>query len=187
MQKDFNMEYTNTAWHPSYSLDVVHAIRRALIHRGLNLPQDDGLTSATENTPEEKLMYTTTESQETLFKADTVSPFAFYRDTIQIDREKLTIVHRASFRTADIISVQICDILNVEVKVGPIFGSLVLSSKYFVNATQTVNFLRRKDVLRCQRLVQGSIIANRKKIDYSGIEKGQLVALLMDMGQGATA
>jgi hypothetical protein len=61
-----------------------------------------------------------------------------------------------------------------------------LSSKYFINSAQTVNFLRRKDVIECQRLIQGSLIANRKQIDYSGIEKEQLIALLEDMGQGAT-
>ncbi|HXB13440.1 MAG TPA: hypothetical protein VNZ45_15740, partial [Bacteroidia bacterium] len=84
-------------------------------------------------------------------------------------------------------SVQISDILSVQGRVGPLFGSLVLSSKYFINSIQTVDFLRRKDVLKFQRLIQGSLIAHHEKIDCSGIEKGQLVALLMDLGQGAIA
>ncbi|HUD07043.1 MAG TPA: hypothetical protein VMR34_04090 [Candidatus Saccharimonadales bacterium] len=171
---------------PIRSLDIIQGIKRALIHRGLHSGEEKTVTSVTENTPEEKLMYTTTESQDILFKANTISPFSFFRDTIEIDREKLTIVRRSSFRTADIISVQICDILNVEVRVGPLFGSLILSSKFFINTTQAINYLSRKDVIKCQRLIQGSIIANRKKIDYSSIEKGQLIALLADMGQGAT-
>lgn len=176
-------------WQSIYSIDLVQGVKKELIHRGLHSKGgDEEITaSITENTPEEKLMYTTTESQETLLLANTVFPFVIFRDTIQIDREKLTIVHRSSFRTADIISVQISDILSVQGKVGPLFGSLVLSSKYFINSIQTVNFLRRKDVLKFQRLIQGSLIAHHEKIDCSGIEKNQLVALLTDLGQGATA
>jgi hypothetical protein len=180
------MNNATEAWYPHYVLDVIQAIKRALIHRGLHLKNNEDLTKATEITPEEKLMYTTKESQETLLTADTVFPF-FFRDTIQIDREKLTIVHRSSFRTANIISVQISDILSVQGRVGPLFGSLVLSSKYFINSIQTVDFLRRRDVLKFQRLIQGSLIAHHEEIDCSSIEKIQLVALLTDLGQGATA
>lgn len=157
------------------------------MHRGLHEKQQPAEPPDIEVTSEEKLIYATTESQETLLTADTIFPFVLFKDTIQIDREKLTIVHRSSFRTADIISVQISDILSVQGKVGPLFGSLVLSSKYFINSIQTVNFLRRRDVLEFQRLIQGSMIAHNDKIDCTGIEKDQLVALLTDLGQGATA
>ena len=172
-------------WYPKYPLDVVQAIRGALSRRKLNRQQNEGLISATEDTPEEKLMYTTTESQDALLSANTVFPFTLFRSTVQIDRDKLTIIRRSFFWTADTISVQICDILNVEVNVGPFFGSVVMSSKYFNKNIKSVNFLWRQDAIKFQRLVQGSIIASRKQIDYSGIEKEQLVTLLSDLGQGA--
>ena len=174
-------------WYPKYPLDVVRAIRRALPRRKQYPQESEGLISVVEDTPEEKLMNTTVETQETLLTADTVFPFTLFRSTVQIDRHKLTIIRRSFFWTADTISVQICDILNVEVNVGPFFGSVVMSSKYFNKKYKSVNFLWRHDAIKFQRLVQGSIIASRKQIDYSGIEKEQLVALLSDLGQGATA
>lgn len=174
-------------WYPKYPLDVVQAIRGALSRRTPHNQQTEGLVSATEDTPEEKLINTTSESQDALLSADTVFPFTLFRSTIQIDRHKLTIIRRSFFWTADTISVQICDILNVEVNVGPFFGSVVMSSKYFNKNIKSVNFLRRQDAINFQRLVQGSIIASRKQIDYSGIEKEQLITLLSDLGQGATA
>jgi hypothetical protein len=174
-------------WYPKYPLDVVQAIRSALSKRTLYKQQNEGLISATVDTPEEKLMNTTVETQETLLTADTVFPFTLFRSTVQIDRHKLTIIRRSFFWTADTISVQICDILNVEVNVGPFFGSVVISSKYFNKTIKSINFLWRKDAINFQRLVQGSIIASRKQIDYTGIEKEQLVTLLSDLGQGATA
>ncbi len=181
------MKHTYRFWDSNNSLDAVMAINKVVRRRGLRRKRTENLAPTIESTPEEKLLFTTTESQETLLTADTIAPFTFFRDTIHIDREKLTIVHRSSFRTADIMSVQIRDILSVQGKVGPLFGSLVLSSKYFINSIQTINYLRRSDVLKFQRLIQGSLIAHNENINCSGIEKEQLVTLLSDLGQGATA
>jgi len=178
------MNQITESWYAKYPLNVVQAIKRALPRRALILKKQKEPVPVVENTAEEKLMYATTESQETLFRATTIFPFVLNRDTILMDREKLTITHKSYLRIADTISVQICDILNVEGKVGPFFGSLILTSKYFINNIQHANYLRRSDVIKFQRLIQGSIIANRKKIDYSGIEKRQLITLLTDLGQG---
>jgi hypothetical protein len=180
------MNQITDTWYSNYPFDVVQAIKRALPQRLSNSKKREKLVPVFENTPEEKLMYTTVESQETLLKASTVFPFVLTRDTIQVDRDKITIAHRSYLRTADIMSVQICDVLSVEMKVGPFFGSLILTSKYFKKNVQSVNYLQRGEVIKLQRLIQGSIIAHRKNIDYSGIEKEQLIALLTDLGQGTT-
>jgi len=174
---------TNT-WYAISPLDIVRAIKRALPQRSLIPKRHEEALPAAEQTPEEKLMYTTVESQETLLKASSIFPFVLNRDTIQVDRDKLTIAHRSYLNTADIMSVQICDILSVQMKLGPFFGCLILTSKYFRNNEQTVNYLKRSDVILLQELIQGSIIAKRKNIDYSGIEKEQLTVLLTDLGQG---
>jgi hypothetical protein len=171
---------------PEYSIDIVQAINKVLSQRRLNL-KGEGLSLARINTAEEKLMNATTESQEYLLTGNTVFPFTLFPDTITLDREKLTIAHRTFFSTGDVISMQIADILSVQGNVGPLFGNLVLSTKYFNNSTQTVKFLRRRDVLKFQRLIQGSIIAHHKQIDCSDIESIQLVALLSDLGQGTNS
>jgi hypothetical protein len=165
---------------------VVRAIKKALPGRRLSSTSEERV-SAPETTQEEKLIYATTEAQDTLLAASTVFPFVLFKDTIQLDREKLTIIHRSFFRTSDTISVQIGDILSVKSNVGPFFGNITLSTKYFTNSIQNVSFLRRSDVIKFQRLIQGRLIAHERQIDCSDVESAQLVTLLSDLGEGATS
>lgn len=146
----------------------------------------ENLASQPSITESEKLIDITAGAQDYLVSATNIFPFVLFPDTINIDRQKITIVRRATFRTAKIVSVRINDILNVEATVGPLFGSIKLTSKYFSNNTQTIKFLRREDVTKIQRLLQGSIIAQREKIDCTSIDKDQLVILLNDLGQGSS-
>lgn len=134
----------------------------------------------------EQLYDVTINAHDVLFTANTVFPFILFPDTVTIDREKLTIVHRPFFRVARITSVQIKDILNVEADIGPFFGSIHFVSRYFVNNPQTINFLWRRDAVKAQRLLQGYIIATQKEIDTSQIGRDELCILLDDLGQGAT-
>lgn len=82
---------------------------------------------------------------------------------------------------------QITDILSVQGNVGPFFGNLEVSTKYFNTSTQTIKFLKRNHVLKFQRLIQGSLIAHRRNIDCTDIESEQLVTLLSDLGQSTNS
>lgn len=177
------MYLTVNALKPQYSIDVIRAMKKALLHKKTYL-LDKKILKVRENTAEEKLIHATIEAQEDLLSATTVFPFDLFPDTISLDREKLTIVHRSFFRTSETLCMQIGDILNVQGNTGPFLGNLVLSTKYFNNSNQTIKFLRRRDVLKLQRLIQGSIITHQRSIDCSDIEGDQLVALLSDLGQG---
>lgn len=145
-------------------------------------------TSANSRTvPAEELINITQESQEELLKVTTVFPFTLFPDTITIDRQKISIVDKEFFRTANIVSVKIGDVLNIESHVGPFFGSIKLYSKYFVDNFYEVNFLSRSDARAVHRLLQGYIIATEKEIDCSKIDKRQLVILLNELGQPSSA
>jgi hypothetical protein len=137
-----------------------------------------------------------------LFTANTVFPFVLFPDTILLDREKLTIIHRPFFLMANITAVRIQDILNAEVDIGPFFGSLRVVTRYYSesqfashpNATETnrkhasINFLWRRDAMKIHSLLQGYIIATQKEIDCADIPKDELVLLLQHLGQtGAPA
>lgn len=165
-------------------VNIVNAINRVMLERRLRVKKTQNLVLAHKDTDEEKLMDITTRSQDMLITANTVFPFVLFPDTISMDRQQLTIVHRAFFRTANTISVQIDDILNVESNVGPFFGSLRLSSKYFINNYKSIHFLSRFNALKIQRLIQGYMIAHHRRINCSTIEKGHLVFLLNDLGRG---
>jgi hypothetical protein len=124
-------------------------------------------------------------SHHTLLNVKTVFPFVLFPDTLHIDRKKLTLVHQYSFFTAKTISVPLDDILNVEANIGPLFGSLILTSKYFKNNTQSINFLHRKDAIKAQLLLQGHMVVYHEKIDCSNIDTEELIAMLTDLGQSS--
>ena len=107
-------------------------------------------------------------------------------DTITLDREKLTIATRFFWRMADITSVPVGEIMSAEVVVGPFFGSLHLTFRFFTNNEKVISFLPRHDALELQRLIHGYIIAHRREIDVSQIGKAELVKLLTELGQGVS-
>lgn len=195
-------------------VDVIEAIKRAFIHRGFiprkyqrnsQLSADRHAKKPNDNTkaafpdsqeasrpsdePEpgevhEKLIDITEKAHDILFTADTVFPFTLFPDTITLDREKLTVVERFFFRVAKVITVPISSMISADCHVGPFFGSVHMTSKYFVDNTHVVRFLWREQAEEVHRLIQGFIIAQEKKIDVSDIDKEDLKVLLHDLGHG---
>jgi len=137
-------------------------------------------------TETDKLIGLAERSHDSLFTAKTVFPFVLFTDSLKIDRQKLTIVHNSFFRTAQTASTEIKNIINVQTELGPLFGSMTITSKHFLNNTQSIQFLKRKDIAAAQCLLQGFMIANRAQVDTSNIEKKQLLSLLSDLGQERT-
>lgn len=146
----------------------------------------DGLTVLPPEEDPEKLVNLTQNSQETLVEASTVFPFTLVPDTISVDREKLTIAKRSFYRIASVNSIPITDIQSVEVDVGPFFGTLRITSKYFVNNQRAVNFLWREDATKIHHLLQGLILAHQRQVDINTLDKEQLILLLDDLGQGVS-
>lgn len=122
-------------------------------------------------------------ASDNLFIAKTVFPFVLFADTIKIDRQKITIVHNDFFWKSQTASTEIKNIMNIAADVGPLFGSITITSKHFQNNTQTIRYLKRSDVATAQRLLQGFMIAQRAKIDTDDIDKEHLLILLNDLGQ----
>ncbi len=163
------------------SIDIVNALTRAIEKLPRRISRNAGATDLSPSV--ENLLGVTIHSHEILYKANTVFPFNFFPDTIVIDKEKLTIIARYFFWVAKITSVPIRDILSVEADVGPFFGSIHLTSRYFFTNPHSIKFLWRKDTMKIQRLLQGYIIANERGIDCSAIDKAQLEELLEHLGE----
>jgi hypothetical protein len=134
----------------------------------------------------EDLVEITEQSQDVLYEADTVWPFTMFPDTIKLDREKLTMANRFFWRVATITSVPVGEIMSAEAYVGPFFGSLDLTFRFFTNNERKIKFLWRKDAVELQRLIHGYIIAHRREIDVSAVNKEDLIKLLTELGQGAS-
>ena len=125
-------------------------------------------------------------AHELLLSATTVFPFTLFPDTLTVDRTKLTVAHRSFFMVAEVMSIRVEDILNVTANVGPFFGSVQISTRFFdTQKPYTVNYLWRGDALKIKRIMQGYIIATQKKIDCSSLATKELVMLLDRLGQGA--
>ena len=122
-------------------------------------------------------------SKDTIFKAKTVFPFNLFRDTIVVDREKVTIINRMFFRTAEVVSLRIHDVLNVMADVGPFFGTVKIQTRFFDAASYSINYLWRADALKLNRILQGYVIAIQKGIDCDGFTAQELATLLDEIGQ----
>lgn len=197
------------------NLDMLQAIKRGFLHQGVVVgpeqnqsrqhkaktlntnhknPQADGEKKSLEKPPQDTksakgpdtLVELTEKSQDILYEATTVFPFTLFPDTITLDREKLTIAKRYFWRTANITSTPVSEIMSCEASVGPFFGSLHLTFRFFTDNQRTLSFLTRSDALEMQRLIHGYIIAHRREIDTTSVNKKRLVELLTDLGQGAS-
>lgn len=125
-------------------------------------------------------------SQQALATAQTVFPFTLFPDSVIVDREKITVAHRIFFRVAEVMSIRVEDILNVTADVGPFFGSVKISTRFFdPDKPYAVNFLWRSDALRIKRIMQGYIIAIQKKIDVTALSTPELSSLLDELGKAA--
>lgn len=124
-------------------------------------------------------------AQDALLEVSSVFPFAIFPDTLRVDRQKVVVVHRGFFQTAQIINIQIDDLQSIEADVGPLFGTVSITTKQFSNTVNKVHHLSRKDTIEAQSLLQGFVIANQKELSHSEIEKHELIKLLKDLGQGS--
>ncbi len=183
----------------SYSIvkvfNAYEATKRALVRRGLVpgriLAKNPGkqVTVARKKVDKPKakeIRKFARNADEIIYDATSVFPFQLFPDTITIDREKVTIAHRVFFRVANIISINVNDTLSVEADVGPFFGRVLLSSRYFSKDPQAITWLSRSAAIKTQRIIQGYVVAHQEKIDCSRIEKKELANLLEKMGTGAT-
>lgn len=119
-----------------------------------------------------------------LYEATSVFPFNFFPDTVTLDREKLTIAERFFWRVAKITSVPVSEIMTTQANVGPFFGSLHIVFSFFVDNERDVKFLWREDAQELQKLLQGYIIAHKRKINTTNLSTKELKILLKDIGQG---
>jgi hypothetical protein len=122
-------------------------------------------------------------SHQLLAIAKTVFPLTLFPDSVVVDRTKVTIIHRTFFWSAETISFQIDDILNVSASVGPFFGSLTIASRVMSTVDHFyVNYLWRRDAVALKHIIQGYIIAKHNDMNTDHLSPGELVAMLSELG-----
>jgi len=124
------------------------------------------------------------QSREVLAGARTVIlPYNLFPDTITVDRMRVTITQRTFFWSADVVSLRIEDILNISAGLGPIFGSLRISTRVMnsIDHFEISGFWRR-DAIRLKRIIEGFIIAINEGVDVSSLSSDRLVRKLNELG-----
>ena len=125
-------------------------------------------------------------ASEVLASATTVFPFTPFPDTITVDREKITVTRRLFYRSAEVITARVEDVLNVTADVGPFMGSLRITTRFFnPGKPYTIKYLWRRDALKLKRILQGYVIAAQKEIDTSALSTEELSKLLDKLGQAS--
>lgn len=143
---------------------------------------DSGARTMTAEESKQELQEAIKGSNEVLATATTT--LTMFPDTITVDRAKLTIAKRSFFRSAEVMSMRIEDILNVTATVGPVFGNIkILSRVINNNQDYTVGRFWRQDAERIKRITQGYIIALQRNIDCSALGTKELAAMLNKLGQ----
>jgi hypothetical protein len=108
---------------------------------------------------------------------------ALFPDTVIIDRAKVTVTKRQFYRTADVMSVRIEDVLNATCTVGPVFGTVTIVSRVMnVNQNTTIGRFWRGDAKRLKRVLQGYVIALQRSIDCSSLGTAELAGMLERLG-----
>jgi hypothetical protein len=134
--------------------------------------------------PRSKSDRKTSKRPELLIDVQSAFPFTLFPDSINIDRRKITIIHRAFLGKSIVVSVPLADIHRVELSTGPILGSIKIMARFFDDKPLTVNFLKKSDAFLVKRLLDGFIIAIERNIDCSTMPRNELIAMLKGLGQG---
>jgi hypothetical protein len=133
---------------------------------------------------EKDLKKIVSQSTQVLMTANTVFPMSLFPDTVTLDRTKVTITRRDFFWSSDTLSIRIEDILNVQVSLGPLFGSLTIASRVMSTVDHfKIGHLWRSDAIRLKHIIQGYMIAQHNKIDTSHLSKDELIETLVELGR----
>jgi hypothetical protein len=125
-----------------------------------------------------------TDSNDVIAQATTVFPFNIVPDTVTIDRAKVTVTRRDFFKTAEITSYRIEDILSASSSVVPFFSSIKLVGRV-MNKEQVVTIgpFKRAEAERLKRIIHGYVIAKQRLIDTSQLPTVELATMLEQLGK----
>ncbi|KKR76948.1 MAG: hypothetical protein UU21_C0001G0002 [Candidatus Levybacteria bacterium GW2011_GWA2_40_8] len=132
----------------------------------------------------EKIVALANASDSILFQATTVFPFTFFRNSIIIDKTKVTIIERLFFFSQNTTSYAIEDILNVEIGSSIFFSFLTCLTRYDNKKAFTLHYLKKNDAVFAKKLIQGLIIAKREGVHIEELSKEEIMTYGEVIGKG---
>lgn len=145
-------------------------------------PADDKQAKpATQQETRQELKEAIKGSNEVLVSARTV--FMLFPDTVVLDRAKLTVTKRTFVSSAEVMSIRIEDVLNVTATVGPLLGSLKITSRIINSGPFRIGKFWRQDAERLKHITQGYVIALQRGIEVSTMGTTELIPMLEKLGR----
>lgn len=138
------------------------------------------VTKADYRTVKVELSQAVQESKDILAQASTA--LTLFRDTVVVNRAKVSITRRSFFSVSEIISIPIEDVLSVTVTTGPFLGTIKIVSRILNLDAIEVGKFWRQDALRLKTIIQGYLIALQQGIDCNTIPTNELITTLERLG-----
>ena len=124
------------------------------------------------------------QERQSLFPDTWLEPtFDLFPDNLTIDSNKVNVVTKSFFASGRVHSIYIENVMDVFVEAGPIFASLKLVDKGFIENTVEVHYLKKSDAYIARRIIQGLVVAVKDKIDLAGIEGDEFARKIEELGQ----
>lgn len=136
-----------------------------------------------EESDEEKLETLLKKSRRILFKASSIIIFDLFPDEIVIDENKVSIIINHFIETNEVYSIPIPEILDVDIITTPFSASLKVASKEFKDNPTIIKNLEPEDAIRARRIIQGLMLGQDEKIDFSKIEDMDIVKKIEELGK----
>lgn len=117
-----------------------------------------------------------------LFKVKSVFPFDFFPDTLLVDYNKITIIHKEFFFIEQTVNADVSDILNVEVDTTPFFASLKITTRALTAPPLRISFLRKKDGRKARQIINGLLAAHANNAEVGEKNPERIVEMLLALG-----
>lgn len=166
----------------------IHTIRAPHPEAILFKKRAEKSTNGISNKEAKDIQHVVQQSHEILAGARTVPlPVNMFPDSIIIDRTKVTITRRTFYWSSQVITTRVEDILAVTSSLGPLFGSLTISTR-IMNSTDhyEVNYFWRKDAEYIKQIIQGYVIAQHNSIETKHLNRDELVDTLLELGRDSS-
>lgn len=135
-----------------------------------------------EKTMEQKFEDLVDRSKKVLYKLQSVKPMDPFPDIVEIDVSQVHITFTSFFRSKRLHSIAIKDISDVFVETSYFFATLKIVDRNFIENEVSVPYLKREEAIKAKKIVQGLMIGDREKIDFSQIHDGDLAKKLEELG-----
>lgn len=122
------------------------------------------------------------EQQKSLYSISTVFPFRLFPTTVSADKKKIDIIEELFFRSKQIQSILIQDIITVSVETSLFFGKLTIHDKLPMHDPIEINYLPRADALKMRRVIEGLLVGDRSQVDTTQTSHDNLVSKLEVIG-----